>query len=65
MAKKNRTSADRAALAALLIVVPVVIISLATFTDIDGVWRWGIAVIAGIVAAATAYGIVARLSRSR
>ncbi|MDQ1126258.1 hypothetical protein SAMN05216488_2704 [Microbacterium sp. LKL04] len=65
MADKKRTAADGAAFAALFIVALAVNICLAVFTDVEVILRWGITAVAGIVAAATAYAIVSRRSRSR
>lgn len=65
MAEKKRTAADGAAIAALIFAALVVNVSLAAFTDVAVPLRWGITVVAGIVAAATAYAIVSRRARSR
>jgi len=65
MAQTKRTAADVAAIAAMFVVALTVNICLATLTDLEVVVRWIITVVAGIIAAGVAYGIVSRRSRSR
>lgn len=65
MAEMKRTAADGAAFAALFVVALVVNIALASFTDVEVAVRWVITVVAGVIAAAIAYGVVSRRRRTR